>query len=56
MAARHPLQDINDFPSLVEFLRDELDWPIESESFDDLTFDFAFYSICVSTTQSQQQR
>ncbi|MDA1017943.1 MAG: hypothetical protein O3A00_26230 [Planctomycetota bacterium] len=41
MVARHPLQDINDFPSLVEYLRDELDWPIESESFDDLTFDFA---------------
>lgn len=41
MAARHPLQDINDFQSLVEYLRDELDWPIDDESFDDLTFDFA---------------
>lgn len=41
MTGRHPLQEIKSFPSLVRYLRDELDWPITSESFDDLTFDFA---------------
>lgn len=41
MTARHPLQDIKSFPSLVKYLRDKLDWPIDTESFDDLTFDFA---------------
>jgi hypothetical protein len=41
MIARHPLQDIKTFASLVKYLRDELEWPIEADSFDDLTFDFA---------------
>ena len=34
------LRSIKTFPSLVKYLRDELDWPIESEHFDDLTFDY----------------
>jgi predicted helicase len=34
------LRGIKTFPSLVKYLRDDLDWPIESEHFDDLTFDF----------------
>ena len=34
------LREIRTFPSLVKYLRDELDWPIESEDFDDLTFDY----------------
>jgi type I restriction-modification system DNA methylase subunit len=34
------LRGIRTFPSLVKYLRDDLDWPIESEDFDDLTFDF----------------
>ena len=34
------LRAIRTFPSLVKYLRDELDWPIESEDFDDLTFDW----------------
>jgi hypothetical protein len=38
--ASHPLTDIRTFPQLVKYLRDELDWPIESEDFDDLTFDY----------------
>jgi predicted helicase len=40
MSDRHPLQDIKTFPALVKYLRDELDWPIDSGDFDDLTFDF----------------
>ena len=34
------LRSIRTFPSLVKYLRDELDWPIETEDFDDLTFDY----------------
>ena len=34
------LRSINRFPSLVKYLRDELDWPIESDDFEDLVFDF----------------
>ncbi len=34
------IRSIKSFPSLVKYLRDELDWPIESEDFDDLTFDY----------------
>jgi predicted helicase len=32
------LRDIKTFPSLVKYLRDDLDWPIESDDFEDLTF------------------
>lgn len=34
------LRSIKTFPSLVKYLRDELDWPIESDDFDELTFDY----------------
>ncbi len=34
------IRSIKSFPSLVKYLRDELGWPIESEDFDDLTFDY----------------
>jgi len=37
---REQLQAIKTFPSLVKYLRDELDWPIEADDFDDLTFDY----------------
>ncbi|MDZ7790387.1 MAG: hypothetical protein U5L08_07850 [Xanthomonadales bacterium] len=34
------LADIRRFDQLVAYLRDELDWPIESDSFEDLTFEY----------------
>ena len=34
------LQSIHDFPELLAYLRDELDWPIEDFEFDELTFDY----------------
>lgn len=34
------LRAIKTFPSLVKYLRDELGWPIETENFEDLTFDY----------------
>ena len=37
---RERLRSIRTFPSLVKYLRDELDWPIEAEDFDDLMFEW----------------
>jgi predicted helicase len=37
---REVLGGIRTFPSLIKFLRDELDWPISSEDFEELTFDY----------------
>ncbi|MDP9280015.1 MAG: DNA methyltransferase [Gemmatimonadota bacterium] len=38
---RERLRGIRTFPSLVKFLREELDWPIDStEDFEELTFDY----------------
>jgi len=40
---RAALREIRTFPSLVRYLRDEMDWPIARDSFedvDDLFFDF----------------
>jgi hypothetical protein len=34
------LRSIKTFTQLVKYLRDKLDWPIESDNFDDLTFDY----------------
>jgi SOS-response transcriptional repressor LexA len=37
---RTRLAGIQTFPQLVAFLRDDMGWPIERESFEDLVFDF----------------
>jgi predicted helicase len=34
------LKSVDNFESLVSYLRDELDWPIEVENADDITFDY----------------
>ena len=36
---RAALRHIRTFPALVRYLRDEMDWPIDSDDFEDLTFD-----------------
>lgn len=38
---RERLRSIKDFPELVEYLHDELDWPIGDASFEDLTYDYS---------------
>ena len=38
--SREQLQQIKSFPSLVKYLHDELEWPITTNSFEDLTFDY----------------
>jgi len=35
------LQSIKTFKQLVAYLRDELDWPIEGDDFEELTFDYS---------------
>ena len=35
------LREIKTFPSLVKYLRDELDWPIESDDFEEVFYDYA---------------
>jgi predicted helicase len=37
----NPLYSIHTFKQLVTYLRNELDWPIESDDFEELTFDYA---------------
>ena len=37
---RERLARIRRFDQLVAYLRDELDWPIHSDDFDDLTFEY----------------
>jgi hypothetical protein len=37
----NPLHLIRTFPQLVKYLREELEWPIESDDFEELTFDYA---------------
>ena len=34
------LQAIHTFPMLVNYLRDELEWPITPDDFEDLTFEY----------------
>jgi len=35
------LRSIKTFPQLVSYLRDELDWPIATDDFDELTFEYS---------------
>ncbi len=37
---REALRNIHTFSQLIKFLRNELEWPIESEDFEELTFDY----------------
>jgi hypothetical protein len=37
---RDELREIKSFPQLIKYLRDELDWPIEADDFEDSTFDY----------------
>ena len=38
--SRDELRAIKSFPSLVKYLRDELNWPIDSDDFEELTFEY----------------
>ena len=40
-SAVNKFRSINDFPALVEYLGDELDWPIETDDFEEMTFEYS---------------
>lgn len=37
---REKLKEIRTFPSLIKYLRDDMNWPIEGDSFEEITFDY----------------
>ena len=43
------LRSIKTLPSLIKYLRDELDWPIESDDAEDMTFDFSPEELGIDT-------
>lgn len=49
---REILREIRTFPSLIKFLRDELDWPISSEDFEELTFDYTPEELGIDTANA----
>lgn len=51
------LREIKTLPSLVKFLRDELEWPVEDEALadaDDMTFDWSADSLRLKTSQRER--
>ena len=40
-ASPQDLRRIHELPDLVRYLEEELDWPLENYSYDDLTFDYS---------------
>jgi len=49
---RDTLRDIRTFPQLIKFLRDELDWPIDSDDFEELTFDYTPEELGIDTASA----
>ncbi|MCG2660203.1 MAG: hypothetical protein L6437_08170 [Kiritimatiellae bacterium] len=48
------LRSIKTLPSLIAYLRDELDWPVESLELDELTFDWSADQLLVSDSQARR--
>ena len=46
---RERLRAIKTFPSLVKYLREELDWPIDADRFEDMTFDYSTRELGIDT-------
>src|SRR5208282_3011421 len=46
------LRNIRTFSQLIKFLRDELEWPIESEDFEELTFDYTPEELGIDTASA----
>jgi predicted helicase len=49
---RDALRNIHTFPQLIKFLRDELDWPIESDDFEEMTFDYTPEELGIDTANA----
>ena len=41
LTAANKFRSIRDFPELVDYLGDELDWPIETDDFEEMTFEYS---------------
>jgi len=46
---RERLRAIKTFPSLVKYLREELNWPIGADRFEDITFDYSTEELGIDT-------
>lgn len=49
---RARLKAIHTFPALVKYLREDLGWPVEQESFEDLTFDWEPGELGIDASQA----
>lgn len=49
---RDALRNIHTFPQLIKFLRDELEWPIKSDDFEELTFDYTPEELGIDTASA----
>jgi predicted helicase len=49
---RDAIRNIRTFPQLIKFLRDELEWPIESDDFEELTFDYTPEELGIDTANA----
>jgi len=48
----NPLANINDFSSLILYLRDELDWPISEYDFEEISFDYTPHELGIDEKYS----
>ena len=48
------LRQVKTFPALVKYLQEELDWPIEADSFDDMTFEWTGEELRLSEDSQRQ--
>ena len=48
----HSLAEIRRFDQLIAFLRDQMDWPIETSDFEELTFDYTPDELGIDTTNA----
>jgi type I restriction-modification system DNA methylase subunit len=49
---RAELAKVRTFPSLVRYLRDEMDWPIQVDDFDELTFEYSPEELGIDTANA----
>src|SRR5436309_8897006 len=49
---RAELAKIRTFPSLVRYLRDEMDWPIQADDFDELSFEYSPEELGIDTANA----
>ena len=53
---RNRLSKIQDFDQLVDYLRDEMDWPISAENFEESTFDYKLEELGIDVRNAAEIR